>query len=74
MVIRAKKINLSLSRKILISQKKKKKKKTLPLSYSKLLKIRKYRANVFDIFTLDLLKRFNSGYFAFSRMGFAIII
>ena len=73
MVIRAKKINLSLSRKILIS-KKKKKKKTLPLSYSKLLKIRKYRANVFDIFTLDLLKRFNSGYFAFSRMGFAIII
>ena len=72
MVIRAKKINLSLSRKILISQKKKK--KTLPLSYSKLLKIRKYRANVFDIFTLDLLKRFNSGYFAFSRMGFAIII
>ena len=73
MVIRAKKINLSLSRKILISQKKKKK-KTLPLSYSKLLKIRKYRANVFDIFTLDLLKRFNSGYFAFSRMGFAIII
>ena len=72
MVIRAKKINLSLSRKILISQKKKK--KTLPLSYSKLLKIRKYRGNVFDIFTLDLLKRLNSGYFAFSRMGFAIII
>ena len=72
MVIRAKKINLSLSRKILISQKKKK--KTLPLSYSKLLKIRKYRGNVFDMFTLDLLKRLNSGYFAFSRMGFAIII
>ena len=73
MVIRAKKINLSLSRKILISQQKKKN-KTLPLSYSKLLKIRKYRGNVFDILTLDLLKGLNSGYFAFSRMGFAIII
>ena len=72
MVIRAKKINLSLSRKILISQKKKK--KTLPLSYSKLLKIRKYRGNVFDKFTFNLLKGLNSGYFTFSRMGFAIII